>query len=177
MGEKKAKKHNSGMTLVELIIAFAVFLIAMGAAGAAFNQAVSAFATDKKLQDGEYNARLALLAISRDLHRAESVDVNTATKVLTIKNFEGADTVYSFFDESGSASGRINRIAGSSPVPFIVGELSLIKTTLVPIVDNAEVAVAGLTENIDRIRIILLCDNGSAGGAEIKTTITIKRIP
>ena len=113
-------KSKRGATLLELIITISILAIVIGMAASAVFSAVQAHALTVRLQDDEYNIRMAALSISREIHRGvmEEGGVEFLPPVLRLKMIYGDDVEYTFMD------GELTRTReGSSDIPFIAVKL------------------------------------------------------
>lgn len=114
-------KKTRGMTLVELLVTLALLMVVITAAGSAILSAFQSYSINRQLQEDEYNARLALLSMTREAHRGVSgVTVTEGANAdtpdtLEIVTLDGKSIVFSIAD------GRLCREApeGSTPVAFV----------------------------------------------------------
>ena len=195
-------KINRGMTLVEMIITLAVLLVVMSVVGMAFSGAMESFATDRKLQDAEYDARLALLSITRDIRRSEVV--GWTGNILELRH--ETDGRIRYFTETDAVTGlTLKRVGlpvdtdngdkpdasspGVSPVTFFNlpntnSEIDLVRFEIFGLIyddiTGKFIDTDDPEESIDRVKIILIIDSKipeRADLSEISTTISTKRIP
>jgi len=112
-------KSKRGATLLELIITFSILTIVIGMAVSAVFSAIESHALTTRLQDDEYNIRMAALSISREIHRGVLEDgVDFFFPVLTLQMIHGGDVEYTFRD------GELTRTkAGNSDIPFVAVKL------------------------------------------------------
>ena len=78
-------KKNGGFTLMELIVVIGVMSIIMSAAGATVLTAFQVYASNRRIQDDQEQARFALLAMTRDMHQGVGFTFNPTASVLTIE--------------------------------------------------------------------------------------------
>jgi len=146
-------KSKRGATLTELIVSISILVIVVSMATSAVFSAIQSYALTERLQDDEYNIRMAALSISREIHRGViKGGVDFSPPVLTLKMVHGGNVEYTFKD------GELTRTkAGSSDIPF------------------ATVKLQGFSaEEIDgKIRLKL---TGEYTG-EIEMTVAISRVP
>ena len=180
-------KIKNGLTLVELIITLGILLVIISVVGMAFTSAMESFAVDRKLQDTEYDARLTLLAITRDIRRSEVSGWSELSMELT-----NTDGVVTYVYDNANRK-LIRTVTGDSPVAFIP-PTNLIDFSITGLIydDGARdfiVLTPGTLSDPDdpgspavfpdRLTISLIIENEYQGKDEqnINTTISIKRIP
>lgn len=151
----KNRKSTRGFTLVELIVSVAMLSIVMAAAGSAMFAAAQSYAETKKMQDDEYNARLALLAITREVHRGVT-ELDASGSELRILAYDGTTEIVYTFDDTAKILRRSGDI-GSTPVQF------------------AETELERFTASSDG-RLLTLEIEGR-NGLNLKTTVAILRVP
>ena len=145
-------KRNSGVTLAEIIIVIGIMGIVFTAAAIMLHPTLEGYANDVKLMEDQYNTRMALLSIVREVR----YDVNVVTPAsgtsdsLVISTPTGTVT-YSL------VGGRLVR-AGASDVFFVEVEL-----------DSFSVTRNGRWLTIDVA--------GSNGMLKISTKVSLNRIP
>ncbi len=118
-GSRKARR---GITLIELLVTMGILVAVIGMAGSAMLESVRSYALTRKMLDDQYNVSTAMLAISRELHRAvaDINAVNGAPATLTVKTVDTAGTgeitiVYTF--EDGELTQTVS--GGDTPVLFV----------------------------------------------------------
>lgn len=147
------RKSARGMTLIELILAVGILAIVAVAVGSAMVAATKSYALTAKMQDDEYNARLALLSITREIHRGVTeIDiVSGSVFTMEIKPVSGETVTYTF------SGGELTR-TGDSPVTFVpVG----LKSFSVDVADTR------------RVKISVECVNGM----KLETVVARTRVP
>ncbi|MCL2665949.1 MAG: type II secretion system GspH family protein [Defluviitaleaceae bacterium] len=107
-------KKNKGFTLLELIVTLSIVVMVTAAAGSALFSAFQSYSVNLKIQDDQYNARLALLAMTRDVHRG----------VLHVEPPDGSGKMelVGLGIEYELVGDRLKR-RGDSPVSFVEVEL------------------------------------------------------
>jgi len=108
-------KSKRGATLLELLITISILVVVIGMATSAVFSAIQSYTLTKRLQDDEYNIRMAALSISREIHRGV-VDggVEFFPPILRLKMIHGGVVEYTFMD------GELTRTqAGNSEIPFV----------------------------------------------------------
>jgi len=116
-------KKTKGFTLIEMIITVTVLIIIMAMAGSALHFAMQSYRQDRIIQERQYDARLAMLSISREIRRGvDSID-EAGANVLKLKMKDGSgSTAVEFNIINLGGVNYLNRVvtpAGSSPVNFI----------------------------------------------------------
>ena len=108
-------KSKRGASLLELIITISILAIVLSIAASAVFSAVQANALTTRLQNDEYNIRMAALSISREIHRGViKGGVNFFDSVLRLNMIHGGDVEYTFKD------GELSRTQeGNSDIPFV----------------------------------------------------------
>jgi len=148
-------KNKRGATLLELIVTLSILAIVIGMAASAVFSALPSYVLTKRLQEDEYNIRMAALSISREIHRGvlEKDGVDFSSSVLTLKMIHGGEVQYTFRD------GELTRTkSGDSEIPFVPVKLQAFS------VDETDDG---------KIRLRL---TGEHTG-EIEMTISISRVP
>jgi len=118
-------KNQKGFTLVELLLTLAILAVVTAAAGSALFSAFSSYALSARLQEFQYEARLSLLGISREIHRGtDSVSIGTdanGNSILTLNMHDGTAQITYSIDNNGMLVREINPNIGigTSPIPFI----------------------------------------------------------
>ena len=112
-------KNKRGATLLELIVTLSILAIVIGMAASAVFSALPSYVLTKRLQEDEYNIRMAALSISREIHRGvEEGGVTFSSSVLTLKMIHGGEVEYTFRD------GELTRTKdGNSDIPFVAVKL------------------------------------------------------
>ena len=147
-------KKTRGATLTELIICIAILATVMTIAGAALFNAFHSYALTTKIQEDEYNLRMAALSISRQIrHGVESVDEELLPEVLKLKMHDGKIITYKLTDEGILTDG------GNSTVPFIEVKLSEF--------------IADFDEDKGRIKLTLVSDRHEI---KVEMTVAVDRI-
>ena len=146
-------KSKRGASLLELLIAISILVTVIGMAASAVFSAIESYTLTERLQDDEYNIRMAALSISREIHRGVlEGGVDFSPSVLTLQMIHGGDVEYTFMD------GELTRTkAGNSNIPF------------------AAVKLKGFSaeEENGKVRLTL---TGEYSG-EIEMTVSISRVP
>jgi len=139
------RKSNRGATLLELIITISLLVIVIGMAASAVFSAVQSYALTTRLQDDEYNIRMAALSISREIHRGvQEEGVHVLPGKLTLKMIYGGDVEYTF------AGGELTRTKeGSSDIPFTTVRLRDFKASE----DNGKIHLTLTGEYIGDIKM------------------------
>lgn len=116
-----AQKKSRGVTLVELIVSVALLAVVMAAAGSAVYSASQSFAITRKMQEDEYNARLALLSITREVHRGVTAAEPGANQLRLVAHDRTTEIIYRFdaTDKMLYREGDVD----DTPVPFAATEL------------------------------------------------------
>lgn len=160
------RKSRRGMTLIELMLAVGILAIVAVATGYATVAAAKSYAFTTKMQNDEYNARLALLAITRELHRglaepeegvaAEPLKIysDPGRFTLEMEPANGETVTYTF------SGGELTR-TGNSPVTFVPVELESFSVD----VDNLD--------DPRRVKISVKCVNGM----KLETVVALYRVP
>jgi prepilin-type N-terminal cleavage/methylation domain-containing protein len=185
-------KQSAGFTLVEVLVSLSLLAMVMWVAGGAVYMASDSYGITARMQDDEYAARIAMLNISRELHRGwHEVEYTPAMPHdddgdgdpeyyddawLKLSGLEGAEITYTFNRQIGGA-GKLTRAinAGASPVAF--DEIGL---------KGFVIEVEGFSADPDghfkikedypgfpRLKITLACENG----LEVATKVALLRIP
>jgi len=146
-------KSKRGATLTELIISVSILVVVVSMAFSAVLSAIQSYALTERLQNDEYNIRMAALSISREIHRGVLKDgVTFSPHVLTLRMVHGGDVEYTFND------GELTRTkAGNSDIPF------------------AAVKLQGFFAEAEDGKVRLTLTGEYTG--EIKMTISISRVP
>jgi len=111
-------KKNRGATLTELIICIAILATVMSIAGAALFDAFHSYAITTKIQEDEYNLRMAALSISRQIrHGVKDVKKDLLPDILELTMYDDTIIKYEVID------GRLTD-GGNSTVPFVEVNLS-----------------------------------------------------
>jgi len=116
-------KSKRGVTLLELIVALSILVIVVGMATSAVFSAIQSYALTTRLQDDEYNIRMAALSISREIHRGVLeggviFSSSVSSSVLKLEMIHGGDVEYTFTD------GELTRTKeGNSDIPFVAVKL------------------------------------------------------
>ncbi|MCL2816472.1 MAG: type II secretion system GspH family protein [Oscillospiraceae bacterium] len=146
-------KNIRGVTLTELIICIAILATVMTIAGAALFDAFHSYAITTKIQEDEYNLRMAALSISRQIRHG----VNSDTPIVAYLNnleftmHDGKKITYVLSEE-----GMLTR-TGDSAVPFVAVKLS---------------SFDAVYEN-GRIKLTLISEQH---GTEVKMTVAVNRV-
>jgi prepilin-type N-terminal cleavage/methylation domain-containing protein len=102
------RNKKRGITLVELIISIAIFSIVMTAAAAVFFTTLEQLAQSATLLDDQYNTRMAILSIVREIRRGDagkdamSVHADHLQSRLTIRRWD--------VNEAGEIVGDVSEI-------------------------------------------------------------------
>ena len=173
-------KIKKGLTLVELIIAMAILLIVTSVTGMAFSSAMESFTADRVLQDTEYDARLALLSITRDIRQSEFVEWDRDNNSIKLKPHKlyGEDEfiTYTFGDT------EIIRVSDGTPVNPFFSPPNLNGSSVTGLVYKNGKFVDPIDPgaDIERLMISISIANEFKERAhlqEINTTISVSRIP
>ena len=103
-------KNKGGATLAELILCAAIMAVVMLAVGAVMLSAFQSYARTAKIQEDEYNIRMAVLSISRQIRHGGVPDA-IAPGSLSLMMPDGNTVTY-------TVNGGILERAGDSDVPF-----------------------------------------------------------
>lgn len=95
-------KKNAGFTLLELIVAISMLSLLTVGVGLVISSAYNNREINRKIQEDEYNARLALLFITREAHKGVSgTDISPNPEVnpddnsrLTLTMLDGDETTF-----------------------------------------------------------------------------------
>ena len=104
---------------MELLITITILVIVIGMAASAVFTAIQSYTLTARLQEDEYNIRMAALSISREIHRGVlegGVEFNDP--YLTLQMIHGEDVEYRFWDGE-----LIRTKAGNSDIPFVTVQL------------------------------------------------------
>lgn len=115
-------KKTRGLTLVELLISVALLALVTVCAGTALFSAFQSYAVTAKLQEDEYNARLALLSMTREAHRGVTgVFISKGTNdTLELTMPDGA--IVKFYLTDGTLYRDVS--GGDTPVAFTTTRLN-----------------------------------------------------
>jgi prepilin-type N-terminal cleavage/methylation domain-containing protein len=187
-----ADKKSKGFTLVELIITIAVLSIVTVIMGSVFMRTMSNKKLAEKMLNDQYNARRALLTMSRDLHHVSEDDVPLVKSSAELG--AGSDTPYLSFTRSNDGKefnyyivdvDGVNMLArteaADAVIPFVPVELSGLKTEWVNI-DGTPVGlpVSDADKRFLKITVTTSPDNPDTAeddSVEFETTISVSRIP
>ena len=116
---------RKGYTLVELIMIIGILGIVAAAATFALSQVLTARAAAQRNRDDQYNARVALLALTRDARHSQAIEIVNNELVL-IPDVNGEQRiVYSFTPGAGSEPGTLNRSTnGDWDVVFVPSHMA-----------------------------------------------------
>jgi type II secretory pathway pseudopilin PulG len=91
-------KNNKCFTLIELVLTFSILAIVTAAVATAVFDNVNSIVVNRKLEDDQYMARLALLAITREAHRGLKATVDPYNVTLSLTDSSNDGVIYSFVD-------------------------------------------------------------------------------
>jgi prepilin-type N-terminal cleavage/methylation domain-containing protein len=188
-------KKRAGFTLVEVLVSLAILALVIWVAGGAVFMAADSYALTTRMQDDEYAARLAMLNISRELHRGWSrieftpiqyetdpvtgdiLPIPATPATLNLQNADGTEELEyvfekGYYDEYDQITRNFK--TGTSPVAFMPVNLRGFDISVegVSIVDGHFV-VDDDSPGVPRIVITLVCENG----LEVSTKVALMRIP
>lgn len=162
----KRKKAQGGFTLVELSVAIALLaILSAGIIGLVYTSYQNYQANQKKQED-EYNARNALVFITREIHsgtsEARTEDAGGNSK-LTLTTFDDAGDVVKEIEFSLDANNVLQRKVIKAPagydMPFVADKLELTSF------------IAELSEDGKRVLVSITCRNG----LELDTRVALSR--
>jgi len=169
---KPGTKHTGGITLVELLMTLALLSVVMAVAGSSMYAAVQSYAANTKMQKNEYSARLALLCITREVHRGVSaVNINTVDGMSELKltMLDGITTITYKLDEDKVLVREI--AGGDSPVPFLPVELTAFHVSFY------DLDASGLVETDHGRWLMIEVKYSEELNLSLKTTIAVSRVP
>jgi prepilin-type N-terminal cleavage/methylation domain-containing protein len=185
-------KQKAGFSLIEILVSLALLAMVIWIAGGAVYMASDSYGITARMQDDEYAARIAMLNISRELHRGwRGVEYTPAMPHdddgdglpeyyddawLKLTGLEGAEITYTF-DRQVGGSGKLSRAINAGTSPVVFEEIDL---------KGFVIEVEGFTAEPDgyfkieedypgfpRLKITLACENG----LDVATKVALLRIP
>ncbi len=90
---------NKGMTAVEIIIALALWSIIITLLFTIFSFIARAYENNTNGMDAQYNARMIIFNINKDIRSAKQIEVIGDEKII----ITGEDTSVSYYQENGTA--------------------------------------------------------------------------
>jgi len=89
-------KHDSGFTLVELLMALAISALLLTGLGVAFSASMSSYTVNKDTYEGLNNTRLALARMVSELRTGYWIDPNASSSQCNFYNASGQDIGYDY---------------------------------------------------------------------------------
>lgn len=155
---------NKGFTLVELLVATALFSVVVTTAVGSMLTTIDAYRRARASQTAVDNLNFALESMSRAIRQGSSYST-IAGSAFSFTNAVGASVAYSFAETNGIGEIRVST-NGSAPLPLTATELDVDVLQFNPVVSGSQ----------DRVRIFV---RGTAGAKEtekqdfyLQTTIT-----
>ena len=120
----KYLKNNKGFTLMELLIVSAILVMVVGVSSLLLLTGLRNYSDNAERINGQYNVRMSLVQLNRDLRTADSADVSIGAGG---KSIAIGTKAYSYDGTAGTLtySDGINdpRIVGSSLTAFSVSKV------------------------------------------------------
>jgi prepilin-type N-terminal cleavage/methylation domain-containing protein len=173
-------KKCKGVTLVELILTIAILSIVITAIATTVFGTSSNIVANAKLEEDQYNARMALLAITREVHHGyESVNAAADGSKLEVRN--GTDGVDFEFDGTTLTSTYTAGYTSTVyPITLDLDDVEFIELDTPNGDDSIELNYVSDNEpDGSWLYIYIKCrgiDGPGGEGLELKTTISTKRI-
>lgn len=169
MNKFNFKKNNLGFTLVEMMVAIAVFSLVMVVAMSALINVIDANLKAQAIKTAINNVHFALESISKDMrvgtnYGCGSIECASSSETLSYKSHDGKNIIYTFTPPSGSTPGKIQRkVDNGAPQDITSQEVNILKMKFF-VVNESDIQ--------PRVLITL---SGEAGSKEkIRTTFDLQ---
>lgn len=162
--KQKDKNRKKGFTLIELIVAIAIFIVVISVVLSLFVTGLKGYRKVIAIQNVQDNARHLLEFISKEIRMSE---INSATSTtLNITRPNGENVIYFFTTETvdGKTLGRINREDSSTSGPINSEEISVI----------GNFYIMGIGSDNQQPRVTIVIKVETVGKPEEKSEINIQ---
>jgi prepilin-type N-terminal cleavage/methylation domain-containing protein len=188
-----AQKNHKGFTLVEMILTVSILVVVTAVVGAAVMDSFRSFSANKKLEDDQYNARMALLAITREAHKEYNRvtfanDDDTSGTLLRLRNIDqpvDGDDISTDDERTQDevtfalVNGWLRRttLKADGAVMNEINDYAEIQSVTFEKVPYTSPNGTQEPGPLNWLRIKIICNGAdNTGGLELSTTISLSRI-
>lgn len=118
----KPRKHRSGFTLVELLLALTIMAMVMASLALAMHASFTNIQSNDRMAMVSEVARAVLTRMSREIRSAEAIDASDPQRLIILPPAESGVTQIEYYYESGTLYHRQTGASGTTTTPLIYPE-------------------------------------------------------